>query len=1154
MKSGRRVALIAFIYIMCGIFAAPGLKALPADYYAHSSALAAGKWVKVKVTESGMQQISFEALRQMGFADPAKVAVCGYSGIELADFSLSESQADDLPSVPVIFSDDKLIFYADAVGLQSPLKANGSADGPRYNSRIFRNFFNDHAVFFLTDTREPLIISKVTTEVDPAHSPLDRSQGFLLKDFKDVKPGNIGAFMFGAEDMGVTPRQTFDLYLPGFDPDGDGPDIETGLGMMALSPRIVWSLPGATSVTQTVTGYGSYADYKIYYYGKKAFRYEGAVKCDGDIYPLSMDAAGSSDLKNGWVDYMAAIYPRRNDMAGLAQSVFGFPKLEAGQVVVFTDAPATLRVWDVTRNSVPREFAVTAADDGSASFVADGDREMTLTVEIPRFIAFDPAAQLCEPQVIGDVENQNLHAMSTPDMIVIASENCYAQASRLTDIHRRYTGKDVAVVRAGQVYNEFSSGLAHPQGLRRFVKMLYDRDPAKLQAVLLFAAANVDNTGITFLDTREKFDDTFIPMLESQNPGNAGIIPKSYASDAIVGMLADNLTLGNDGDDKAFREGQLTIPVSRIPASNYGDAMAYVDKLERYLADPGTEPVYNHAVILTDERNKNALLDQGEVVRGIIKQYSPATTVHAYHFALYDYHNNMNRVKEHLIQTLQRGAGLWAFLGHSTGPSIGGFWDAATDLATSVKHPPFTVFGSCVTLGMDNTGANSIQVNMTHNPIGGMLGGVGSIRSVYLDYNDDVCNAIVRSFYTGSADATYGDVYLRGRNSFVSSSFGNNTNAMYTLLNYNLAGDPLIPVNAPAREVVATEINGNPYVAPAADADPAVIPVNPLQAVEIKGEIRDAEGVIDESFNGTLTVMFYDAPRTADNNHSRQDEDLRVVTLDDKLLYEAKLPVVDGRYSGTFHLPEPDYVGGNNTVSLYAISDDAATRAVGSIEGMQISRDADQEAAAAAVAPEITEMYLNSPDIPEGATFTSAPTLFAEVAADELGLLGMSDRVGGAFSLLLDGHIRQSGADSYFTLNADGSGSLEYSLSDLPDGRHTLTLRVLNVAGLSAERTISFNIAKVAEATLALEGEFARDEATFTLAHNLSAEPAGRLVITSRDGSTVFTDNNATFPYTWNLKDNDGAPLPDGRYTASFYFFASPTYGSALPLPFTLAR
>ena len=50
-------SLIAIAVAVSAVMAA---HALPADYYATESKLASGHWVKVKVTETGMQQLTFD--------------------------------------------------------------------------------------------------------------------------------------------------------------------------------------------------------------------------------------------------------------------------------------------------------------------------------------------------------------------------------------------------------------------------------------------------------------------------------------------------------------------------------------------------------------------------------------------------------------------------------------------------------------------------------------------------------------------------------------------------------------------------------------------------------------------------------------------------------------------------------------------------------------------------------------------------------------------------------------------------------------------------------------------------------------------------------------------------------------------------------------
>ena len=67
--------------------------------YANRSVLAEGKWVKVRVSESGVCRMSFSELRNAGL-DPEQVRVFGYGGAQKEqDFSIRN--IDDLPQVPV---------------------------------------------------------------------------------------------------------------------------------------------------------------------------------------------------------------------------------------------------------------------------------------------------------------------------------------------------------------------------------------------------------------------------------------------------------------------------------------------------------------------------------------------------------------------------------------------------------------------------------------------------------------------------------------------------------------------------------------------------------------------------------------------------------------------------------------------------------------------------------------------------------------------------------------------------------------------------------------------------------------------------------------------------------------------------------------------
>lgn len=98
------------------------------------------------------------------------------------------------------------------------------------------------------------------------------------------------------------------------------------------------------------------------------------------------------------------------------------------------------------------------------------------------------------PKVIGEVANQDLHALPQTDMIIIAQPGLASQAERLAEAHRTRDGLTVQVVAPEAIYNEFSSGTPDATAYRRFMKMFYDRRTSEADApkyLLLFGGWRV---------------------------------------------------------------------------------------------------------------------------------------------------------------------------------------------------------------------------------------------------------------------------------------------------------------------------------------------------------------------------------------------------------------------------------------------------------------------------------------------------------------------------------------------------------------------------------------------------------------------------------------------------------------------------------------
>ena len=88
--------------------------ALQNSYNTFESKLYSGKWVKIRVSETGVHEITAEQLSEMGFNDLNAVKIFGKGGYVL-DEVLNGNHIDDLAQIPVLVKNDKVIFYAQGV-------------------------------------------------------------------------------------------------------------------------------------------------------------------------------------------------------------------------------------------------------------------------------------------------------------------------------------------------------------------------------------------------------------------------------------------------------------------------------------------------------------------------------------------------------------------------------------------------------------------------------------------------------------------------------------------------------------------------------------------------------------------------------------------------------------------------------------------------------------------------------------------------------------------------------------------------------------------------------------------------------------------------------------------------------------------------------
>lgn len=158
-RNGKKQFLVSF---MLSVTSKPIKKARRAmqvesatQRYAAHSVLATGRWAKIRVSETGVYQLTDSLIRQAGFTDMSRVKVYGYGGnLQNEQLVASELAAsDDLPEVPTCTINGRRLFYA-----KGPVSWTSNTAAKRT-----RNPYSDYGYYFLTESDgDPLTVDSTS--------------------------------------------------------------------------------------------------------------------------------------------------------------------------------------------------------------------------------------------------------------------------------------------------------------------------------------------------------------------------------------------------------------------------------------------------------------------------------------------------------------------------------------------------------------------------------------------------------------------------------------------------------------------------------------------------------------------------------------------------------------------------------------------------------------------------------------------------------------------------------------------------------------------------------------------------------------------------------------------------------------------------------
>jgi hypothetical protein len=726
-----------------------------------------------------------------------------------------------------------------------------------------------------------------------------------------------------------------------------------------------------------------------------------------------------------WLDYLEINYRRKLKFGNEALFFRDKKTVDAKNTVAFSieNAVSGSRVFDVTQVNNVKEIPLQIS--GNVAVAKRPGKELY------EYVAFNPNGSYNEPEYLGEVANQNIHALSTPEFIIITHPNFISSANKLADFHRNYDGMSVEVVTADQVYNEFSSGAKSATGIRNFLKMLYDRGD-KLKYVLLFGDGSFDNRNIR-PETKN-----FIPTYQSEN----SLVPvASFVTDDYFVILDAGESVYNGAED---------LGIGRIPCSTSYEAELVINKIENYYKPEALGNWRNIVCLIGDDEDGSLhMSDSEKLANQINTSHNEFITEKIYLDAYLQQvtagEEKYPDVTDAINTRVKDGVLILNYVGHANERFMAD--EHVLDISnvnswSNSGNLPIFVTATCEFSRFDADDM-SIGEYVLFNPVGGGIGLFSTTRLVFAYSNF----LLSKSFYSFVFEKdNNGNPYRMGEIMRLAKI---NTINTTNKRNFTLLADPALRISYPKHRVVTTLINGK-------EAGKNTDTIKALQKVDIEGFISDNALKIINNFSGEMAVTVYDK-ETMVSTLGNNGETPFQFKVRENIIYKGQATVTNGKFSFSFVVPKDiSYVIGEGKIMYYAKNNE--TDAHGAFNDFVIGGLSDQTVADKQ-GPEI-ELFMDTEDFVSGDKTSKNPTLKANLS-DENGINTAGTGIGHDITAVLDDdYSNVMVLNNYYQadINDYKSGSVNFPFKNLTPGKHKLTLKAWDVANNSSEEEIEFEV------------------------------------------------------------------------------------------------
>ncbi len=1093
----RLKIILALIFSCCSL-------TLSAMTFSSGSPFASGKWVKIAIDKTGVYEVTYDELREMGFSNPSKVGVCGDSpemrDLNFADASGTQLYTDNLTPIAVRHSGEKIYFYVRGVDYCT-FNPESSSPFNGYFRKTDRNIYTDNARYFLTDCSEySRSIPAIESLTDEQSKLVNSAVGHIFHE-QDIYQNQFGTgqLFWGEKLNGIGDAEVKFPYTL------NRADITTPAVMQCVVYCDV-ATDKKAKVTFGAVGGESNPSYTVQvknssnvYPQSKQVALVNLPASKGELFVQYSSSVNTTSYAN--LDFWTLSYKRTIPMLSDANSSplpaeeFVLGDITDAQVASFySNVPAGSILLDITK---PDDVEEILADDSS------GLTKVTLRSkgDGPRLLYFNPALEQMKITGYQKVENAGLHeaAGEGADFLIITTRNLREQADMIADLHARKEGLKVLVTDVEDVYNEFSAGMPDPMAYRALAKLLYSHENRPLQNILLFGP--VTGNCRSYERVSGHLADALIAFESPTLNAESG----AFNINDFYGMMSEYFVFSNIMSQK------MEVGVGVLPVRTVEEASNVTDKIRRYLFEldhtPGVNDnvlvagLYdvhmhgNHALNLYDAVNRSR---SGEVVPEVI-------SIDAY---------GEKNARSKFFSAFNRGASLLTYIGHGAPDKLGknaNFFSISDLKSFHNQSLPLLFIAGCEISYFDREDRGIGEALVISNS-SGSIGTLLATRSTWATQNLSLMRSLLLNIYKDSPSPTSNSPVRKNPVTIGEAlRLAKNLNQGENKFAYQLVCDPALKVPVAYRSVSVVQ--------------KGLIAV-PGETLTFDFEVLNDQDKKDVDFNGNVVVKFMTpiVKKISDdfvtNTKVEYGETLNIAYTD--VVAMANCTVENGVGSVSIQIPASlsSRVGESFNVQIGAFDSDRFIGAAGKVTA-KITGALAGSAGSDQVSPVIGSVEYDE----------SIHALSVEMSDNKGFYSGYSDAAD-YFKIKVDGHILSDAAHFVPQMSPDGlSMKRIIPLAPLGSGKHSALISVKDAAGNTASAQTTFTIGGFeSNIRFSLMDKAVYEKGVFDTSE--ISDFGASIVITDAEGKRVISIPISRAKTIWNRKNSQGNKVPAGMYKA----------------------